>query len=68
MPNNYLKKLAKDKSRNIVELEKDWERAKELAKEQGHEDDFGYITAIFKKVAKIEESKWTLVKEISEGL
>lgn len=56
MPNSYLNKLSKDKKIPLSDLEKKWDKAKSLAKEEGHEEEWDYITAIFKKLANINES------------
>lgn len=55
MPTAYIKKLAKEKGRSVSSLEKDWSKAKAIAAEEGHKEDYGYVTAIFKKIAKIDE-------------
>lgn len=49
MPANYIQSLSKKYNISVDKLEKVWDRAKELAKDQGREDDFAYITGIFKK-------------------
>lgn len=56
MPSNYIKKLAGGDKKKQTKLEKKWDEAKKAAAEQGHEDDFDYITAIFKKMAGVNES------------
>lgn len=50
MPVNYIKKLSSDGKGSIASLESKWDKAKTLAKEQGHEGDFAYVTGIFKKM------------------
>lgn len=50
MPNAYLQKLADKGKGSIDSLEKKWNKAKTLAKDQGHEDEYDYITGIFKKM------------------
>jgi len=47
MPNAYLKKLSKKHNISLDDLEKDWERAKEIAKTDSQ---YGLITHIFKRV------------------
>ena len=56
MPSPYLQKLSKEKNIPIKELEKKWDEAKKLAKDEDHEGEWDYVTAIFKKLAKVEES------------
>lgn len=50
MPTTYIKKLAKQGKGTIQALEKKWAKAKKLAAEQKHKDDYPYITGIFKKM------------------
>ena len=50
MPNAYIKKLADEGKGTVDSLEKKWEKAKSLAKEQGHGEEYDYITGIFKKM------------------
>lgn len=50
MPAPYIKKLSDKYDIPITELEKLWDEAKELAKDQDHENDWDYITTIFKKL------------------
>lgn len=50
MPQAYVKKLAKKKGISIAKAEDHWVKAKELAAEQGHKEDYDYITGIFKKM------------------
>ena len=51
MPNAFLEKLAKSKKYGSKkELEQKWEKAKQLAKDEGHEDDYAYIMGIFKRM------------------
>lgn len=48
MPISYVKKLAKKHNISIDRAEQMWENAKQQAKKQNKEDNFAYITAIFK--------------------
>ena len=57
MPNAYIKKLSKEKNIPIEDLEKKFKKAKTLAAEQGHKEDYDYITGIFKKM--IGEQQYT---------
>ena len=50
MPTPLIKKLAKEGKGTIKELEKKWKQAKAIAHNEGHEEDWAYITAIFKKM------------------
>ena len=48
MPTAYVKKLAKKHHTSISKAEGRWSRAKKAAAKQGHEDEYDYITGIFK--------------------
>ena len=50
MPTAYLKKVSKKKGISIDRAEELWDKAKKLAASQGHEDEYDYITGIFKKM------------------
>lgn len=55
MPTPYIKKVAKETGKSIAELEKKWKEAKAAAAEEGHAEDYAYITSIFKNMAGINE-------------
>jgi len=57
MPQEFIKKLVSQGKGSKSELEALWKKAKEVAKESGKEDNFAYITGIFKKMAGIKEHK-----------
>lgn len=50
MPNAYIEKMADKKGKSVAELEKLWDKAKTLAADQGHSEEYDYITGIFKKM------------------
>ena len=50
MPTPYIKKLAKEGKGSVEKLEKTWHEAKAIADKDNHGEDYGYITAIFKKM------------------
>lgn len=50
MPTAYVKKLAKKHGMSVGKAEGRWEAAKKQAAKQGHEEDFAYVTGIFKKM------------------
>jgi GNAT superfamily N-acetyltransferase len=56
MPTPALKSLAKQSGKSMGKMEKYWDKAKDLAAEQGHRDDYAYITGIVKRMAGIGES------------
>ena len=50
MPQAYVQKLAKKHGVSVSSAEKMWERAKTSAEKQGHEEDFEYVTGVFKRM------------------
>lgn len=50
MPSSYVKKIAKEKGISEDRAEKLWDKAKALAKKEGKEEEYDYITGIFKKM------------------
>lgn len=65
MPVEYIKNLVSQGKGSKAELEALWAKAKEEAKKSGKEDNFAYITGIFKKMAGIKEGS---IKSFSEFL
>lgn len=55
MPTPALKSFAQQSGKSIETLEKYWDKAKKLAAEAGHKDDYDYITGITKRMAGISE-------------
>jgi predicted Zn-dependent peptidase len=67
MPSTVVKSIAKDTDLSEEGVEELWKEAKEIAKDEGHENDWPYITTITKRLAKakskeIEETKENDVK------
>ncbi len=50
IPLPYVRQLSKKHNRSTRAGEAKWAEAKAAAEKQGHGDDYGYITAIFKKM------------------
>jgi len=50
MPTPYLKKLSKEGKGSLPALEKKWNKAGEIAKKEGREDDYAYRTGILKNM------------------
>lgn len=50
MPTSLVKKVADKCNMGESEVEDIWEKAKAKAEDQGHEEDWGYITSIFKSM------------------
>ena len=50
MPLPYVKKVSKKHKQTTHAGEAKWAEAKAAAAKQGHGEDYGYITAIFKKM------------------
>ena len=56
MPVAAIKTFSKKTGKSEKELESLWKRAKKLAKDEGHEEEYDYIMAIFKKMSGIKEN------------
>ena len=54
MPSSVVKSFSKKTNKSVKEVEKLWHRAKELAAEQGHTEEYDYITGILKRMLKLE--------------
>lgn len=52
MPTPYLKKLSEQKNIPLSKLEHNWEKAKEIAANEGHAQDWPYIVGILKRMIK----------------
>lgn len=65
MPIPYLKKISNKYNISIKDLEKIWDKAKSLAKDQDRENDYDYITGIFKKIFN---GKYNKNESINEGI
>jgi hypothetical protein len=50
LPAPVLQGLAKQAGITLAKAEEYWDKAKKLAKDQGHEDDYAYIVGIVKKM------------------
>lgn len=50
MPTAYVKKVAKKHKISTAASESNWKKAKSVAKKQGHDGEFAYITSIYKKM------------------
>lgn len=57
MPTPNLRSLAKQSGKSIETLEKYWDKAKKLAAEAGHKDNYDYITGITKRMAGISSKE-----------
>lgn len=50
MPTAYVRKMAEKKGKPVAEIEKIWDKAKERAAEEGHGEEYDYITGIFQNM------------------
>jgi hypothetical protein len=50
MPVAYIDKLVDQGKGSRADLEKKWDKAKKLAADQGHSEEYDYIVGIFKKM------------------
>jgi 3-methyladenine DNA glycosylase Tag len=58
MPSSLIKSFAEESDKSESEVEKLWNKAKEIAKEQGKGDNYSYIVGILKKMLKINEGNY----------
>lgn len=56
MPASIVTSFAEKTGKSVQEVEKLWDKAKEIAKEEGEPENYAYITGILKKMLKINES------------
>lgn len=67
MPQAYVRKLAKEHGVSTSRAESHWARAKDAAEKEGHADNYGYITSIFKKM--MHESAYVpSLKDLTRGM
>ena len=57
MPSNIIKSFADKTGKSESEVEKLWDKAKEIADESNHKEDYDYIVGILKKMLKLNEDK-----------
>lgn len=67
MPTGYVKKLAKKHGVSASTAEKHWGLAKAAAKKEGHGEDYGYVTSIFKNMMHEQVGIPTL-KDLTNGM
>lgn len=67
MPTGYVKKLAKKHGVSTSTAEKHWSMAKAAAKKEGHAEDFGYVTSIFKNMMH-ENLRIPSLKDLTNGM
>lgn len=56
MPANIIKSFAEKSGKSEKEVEELWDKAKEIAKDSNHEEEYDYIVGILKKMLKINET------------
>jgi hypothetical protein len=56
MPARIVSSFADRTKKPIKDVERLWDKAKELATKQGHTKDYAYITGILKRMLKLESS------------
>jgi len=73
MPNSIIKSFTKNSGKSLKEVEALWYKAKDIAKEEGHDEEYDYIVGILKRMLKLNEMKSfsefvkeTLEKELEE--
>lgn len=71
MPQNLIDKVVKKCNIDREEVEDKWEEAKNKAESQGHKEDWGYITSIFKSMVGKDCAKklgWRNEMKITEKI
>jgi len=66
MPADTVKKVANTCDMSVSQVEDKWKKAKEKAESQGHTEDWGYITSIFKNMLSkdcLKKLGWNNKKE-----
>lgn len=67
MPTGYVKKLAKRHGVSSSTAEKHWGMAKAAAQKEGHGEDYGYVTNIFKNMMH-ENLRIPSLKDLTNGM
>ena len=65
---SYIEKLAKEHNLTVDKVESYWNKAKVLAVEAGHKEDYAYITGIVKKMVKESEDITAVSDYIDETI
>ena len=56
MPSSIVLSFAKQTNKSVEEVAELWNKANEIAKEQGQENNYAYITGILKKMLGLNEN------------
>ena len=56
MPSNVVKSFADKTGKSVPEVDKLWNKAKEIASEQGQAENYALITGILKKMLGLNET------------
>lgn len=67
MPTPYVRKLAKKHGVSTSTAEKHWAKAKAAAKKEGHDEDYAYVTGIFKNMMH-ESAFIPTLKDLTRGM
>lgn len=67
MPTAYIKTLAREGKGTVAELEKKWDRARTLAAEEDHAEDYAYITGIFNRMIGKKKAAFGSVAGFNAG-
>jgi hypothetical protein len=57
MPTKMISNYAKKSKKPRKEVERLWRKAKRIAAKSGHEEDYGYINGILKKMLSLSEDE-----------
>ena len=64
MPANIVKSFSQKTGKSVQEVEKLWDKAKAIAADEGESENYAYITAILKKMLKLNESYRDLLETL----
>lgn len=58
MPNNIIKSFAERSGKPIKDVERLWDKAKEIAKTEVHQEEYDYIVGVLKKMLSLNEGSY----------
>lgn len=67
MPTPYVKKLADKHGVPVSQVEKKWDKAKKIAEDEGHKDNWAYITGVVKRMmneSSLESASYPMYRSL----
>jgi len=62
-----LSSFAKQSGKSLSDVEKLWDKAKEIASDSGRKEDYAYITGVLKNMLKLEYTSESMISEVLSG-